>query len=145
MEGEGAPGVKTSALRGEGPGPPLILAPGARQGARRASSFCLGESPAAEEHAATEGIRGVPGSRSWAGVGADGGCRCRLSGTCLPWRGPRPPPALSVEVANLPAGAHAHELLGVPRALGLAGSPFAYSSPRGGGPHPAPGSSSLDG
>ncbi|KAM9093630.1 LOW QUALITY PROTEIN: leukocyte tyrosine kinase receptor [Megaptera novaeangliae] len=44
-------------------------------GARSQESqlVCLGESPAAEEHAATEGIRGVPGSRSWAGVGADGG------------------------------------------------------------------------
>ncbi|KAF5925530.1 hypothetical protein HPG69_001977, partial [Diceros bicornis minor] len=72
VEGGALPGVQTSASRGEGPG---SADSGARcpQGSPESQLVCLGESQAAEEHAATDGTEGVPGSRRWAGGGGGGG------------------------------------------------------------------------
>lgn len=58
-------------LRGEGTGPSK-LEPDAQQ-SQRSQLVCLGESRVAEEHAATDGTEGVPGSRRWAGGGGGGG------------------------------------------------------------------------
>lgn len=123
-QGEGAAeagvllGTETPALRGGGP---ARADSGARcpQGSPESRLVCLGESRAAEEHVATDGTEGVPGSRHWAGGGGGGG------GATYVFRvrwGPKP----------LPAGAHTRALrmgLGVPISRGLAGpSPGAGSS-----------------
>ncbi|XP_070481111.1 leukocyte tyrosine kinase receptor isoform X1 [Equus przewalskii] len=77
-QGEGAAeagvllGTETPALRGGGP---ARADSGARcpQGSPESRLVCLGESRAAEEHVATDGTEGVPGSRHWAGGGGGGG------------------------------------------------------------------------
>ncbi|VFV23330.1 leukocyte tyrosine kinase [Lynx pardinus] len=50
-------------------GAPLHPAPHVPRGSRQSQRVCLGETRTAEEHAATEGAEGVPGSRRRAGGG----------------------------------------------------------------------------
>ena len=100
-------------------------------------AVCLGESQAAEEHAATDGTEGVAAL----GGGATYSFWAHFS---FPWGAPSPTLSVSVltfsRECTLTRSARGP---GGPKSLGLAGSPFSYSSPRGGSRRPAP-SSSLE-
>ncbi|XP_014636520.1 PREDICTED: leukocyte tyrosine kinase receptor isoform X2 [Ceratotherium simum simum] len=74
-----AHGVFISAICSLRGGEPLYILVGQQGedacpgGSPESQLVCLGESQAAEEHAATDGTEGVPGSRRWAGGGGGGG------------------------------------------------------------------------
>ncbi|KAM5243480.1 LOW QUALITY PROTEIN: leukocyte tyrosine kinase receptor [Hipposideros larvatus] len=74
-----AHGVLLSAILSLGRGELLYILVGQQRddacpgGSQESQLVCLGESRVAEEHAATDGTEGVPGSRRWAGGGGGGG------------------------------------------------------------------------
>ncbi|XP_012504833.1 PREDICTED: leukocyte tyrosine kinase receptor isoform X2 [Propithecus coquereli] len=74
-----AHGVFVSAIFSLSRGEPLYILVGQQGedacpgGSPESQLVCLGESPAAEEHAATDGTERAPGSRRWAGGGGGGG------------------------------------------------------------------------
>nr|XP_012621928.1 leukocyte tyrosine kinase receptor isoform X8 [Microcebus murinus] len=136
-----AHGVFVSAIFSLSRGEPLHIlvgqqgedaCPGGSPGSRL---VCLGESPAAGEHAATDGTERVPGSRRWAGGGGGGGgatyvfrvgaprARVALAPSARRW-GPSP----------LPRGARTRST-SVPRGPSnpvLRGEPLPFLGPRDG-------------